>query len=353
MKTREEVDVEFRSHLGRLGLINTSAYLRWCETHRLRATTRKSAREREQEVQLYREKNWKNSLDMARQLKRRPEAVLEAALSGMFNEAQTSRRELWTISRCAKPLGRAAREAVLPLLVLAQRRKFLPEERAIGRYAFGPGNSLIGGLFVLARLKSYWIRPLETWQPGSHNPQRQFGSLARHLLAEWDVPTCLDGVFFYPELSTQAIGWWRHVARGLSLYSAPDLPLALTRKMAHLVHTEAPGSLTPEEALRWGQARGMGMSERQTRALIATPLGQSLRRDEAFWEPFVRFVAENPLLDPAQIGPLHDYLHWERTTPHDHGERNRLPPNFTLKGRTAGVLLERMEAWHARTVKLT
>ncbi|MGC4046289.1 MAG: hypothetical protein QM758_21070 [Armatimonas sp.] len=167
----------------------------------------------------------------------------------------------------------------------------------------------MGGLLVLARLQPYWIRTLETWQPGSHNPERQFGSLARHLLAEWSVPACLDGAFFHPELNTQAIGWWRHVARGLSLYSAPSLPLTLTRKMAHLIHTEVPGSLTPEEALRWGQARGMGMSERQTRALTTTPLGRSFR-DEPFWETFVRFVADNPMLDPVQIGPLYDYLRW-------------------------------------------
>ncbi len=353
MKLQSE-DVELRAHLGRLGLPHVAEYVRWCEAQGLRTTTRKSAREREREVRLFQEARWQGALDMARQLKRRPEAVLESALAGAFSCAQTSRADLWLISRSAHQLARASRPAALELLKIAQRRKFLLAERVVGRYDGGPGNTLIGGLFLLARLHPYWTRPLESWKPGSHNPERQFASLARHLLAEWDVPMCLDGAFFYPDPNRReagrALGWWRHVARGQSLFTAHDLPLALTRKMAHLVHTEAPASLMPEEALRWGQARGLGMSERQTRALLATPLGLRFD-DESFWEGFVRLVADNPLLDPAQVGPLQDYLHWERRTPRGPGERDRLPVDFTLKGRTVGALLERMESWHARTVR--
>jgi hypothetical protein len=356
VKTRGE-DTEFCAHLGRLRLTDTAAYLRWCEEHGLRASTRKSAREREREFQVYQEMRWKGALDTARQLKRRPEAVLEAALNGTLNTSHATRQELIAVQALARPLRESPRKraAALELLTLAQRRRFLLADRVIGKYDPFFENTLIGGLFVLVRLLPYWIRPLETWQPDSHNPQRQFASLARHLLAEWEVPACLDGAFFRPPVShppaSKALEWWRHVARGQSLYSAPHLPLTLTRKMAHLIHTTAPDSLTPEEALRWGQGCGLGMGERQVRALLATPLGMSFR-DESFWGTFVRFVSENPLLDPAQIGPLHDYLHWERTEPHRQGERDRLPTGFTLKGRTAGVLLERMEAWHARTVQI-
>ncbi|MGC4046288.1 MAG: PcfJ domain-containing protein [Armatimonas sp.] len=42
----------------------------------------------------------------------------------------------------------------------------------------------------------------------------------------------------------------------------------------------------------------------------------------------------------------------ERITPHERGDRDRLPVGFTLKGRTAGALLERMSVWHTRTVKI-
>lgn len=357
MKTRDEENWELRSHLGELRLPDVSAYLAWCENNGLRPTTRKTARERARELEVYQATRLKGALDTARQLKRRPEAVLEAAISGTLSTSQSTRKELLTVQTLARPLkdSPVKRNAALELLTLAQRRRFLSADRVIGSYDQTPENSLIGGLFVLVRLKPFWLRPLEAWEPDSHNPQRQFASLARYLLAEWSVPTCLDGAFFRPNTklsqTPKVMDWWRHVARGQSLYSAPNLPFPLTRKMAHLIHTSAPGSLTPEQALRWGQARSMGMSERSIRVLLATPLGDAFQ-EEPFWETFIRFVADNPLLDPAQIGPIYDYLRWERYTLHEPGDRDRLPPGFTLKGRTAGALLERTEAWHARTVKL-
>ena len=93
---------------------------------------------------------------------------------------------------------------------------------------------------------------------------------------------------------------------------------------------------------------GMGGTERQARSIIASPLGHSFQEEE-FWETVVRFFVDNPLLDISRIGPLVDYLRYERYSPRRANDRNRLPTNFTMKGRTAAAFLARMEVWHRQT----
>lgn len=89
----------------------------------------------------------------------------------------------------------------------------------------------------------------------------------------------------------------------------------------------------------------MGGSERLARAILGIPLGTSFR-DEDFWETVVRFLVDNPLLDVSRVGPLVDYLWYEKYTPRRMGDRNRLPENFTMKGRTMAALLSRVDEWH-------
>lgn len=345
----------FRAHLVALRLPSAVAYESWCSERGLRSRAQKSSLERRREREIAEAERFQGALKAARKLERRPEEVILLALTGKLDAAMTHRAELVTIAACARQRPKVAHEPLMGLLLLAQRRRFLLADTVVGRYGAGPGNTLIGGLFALTRLAPQWVRPLSEWKPDCAAPHRQFASLARHLLAHWSVPAFLDGVFFEPDASRvhvkQQVGWWRHVAKGLSLRTAPELPLTLTRRMAHLIHTEAPSNLTPQEALRWGQARGLGMGERQARALIATPLGESFT-DEPFWESFVQLIAATPLMDPSQIGPLYDYLQFERRNPPQPGERDRLPVGFTLKGRSVGALLTRMEAWHVQTTRV-
>lgn len=106
--------------------------------------------------------------------------------------------------------------------------------RAGGRY-----TNAINGLAALAHHHASWIRSPETWSTAverNGHPQRadQFGSLARHLLARFDVPTFLDEAWFGPfEAETlRRQGWFLHLATGGSARDL-DLPIHLTRRMAH------------------------------------------------------------------------------------------------------------------------
>ncbi len=71
---------------------------------------------------------------------------------------------------------------------------------------------------MLADRHERWVRPPpETWEPESrHCPSNHgpmFRSLARHLLARYDVPRFLDSAWFEvdPELGRRQRGWWTPV----------------------------------------------------------------------------------------------------------------------------------------------
>lgn len=63
--------------------------------------------------------------------------------------------------------------------------------------------------------------------------------------------------------------------------------------------------------------------------------------DEAFWLTVLRFFAQSPMLDTAQIGPLCDLI---RT-------RRRGDPMFTMQGRTVGSMLKALHEWHGDLAK--
>ena len=115
------------------------------------------------------------------------------------------------------------------------------------------GNTFVEGLAELARHYRHWMRPLSDWQPDAHNPRHQFTSLARHLVARYDIPAFMDAAWFQGR-SAQAYqrqSWFLHMAAGRNIRTA-DIPVAFSKGMAHHF-LQAPPHYTIEEALRWGQ----------------------------------------------------------------------------------------------------
>ncbi len=107
-----------------------------------------------------------------------------------------------------------------------------------------------------------WLRPFDGWEPPEAEPGEQFGSLARHLLARYDVPSFLDVAWFAgltPE-GVRQLGWFKHVGRGENLRTAGDLPIPLSKRMAHHF-LQAPPGLGIPAAFRRAQVLGMGGDE--------------------------------------------------------------------------------------------
>ena len=149
-------------------------------------------------------------------------------------------------------------------------------------------------------------------------------------------------------------GWFVHVGTGGNIRKA-DIPLTLTKKMAHLF-LQSPADYAIYEAFRRGQILGLGGGEPLVRAVNATRLGASFDR-EAFWCKVVHFFVNNPMLDPDEVGPIVDYIHNQKYAPREEvvdGEVVRLPPeqpNFSIKGRSAVKLLRQVEMWHRQLAR--
>lgn len=247
------------------------------------------------------------------------------------------------------------------LLLTLDRYQNLMHAKRLARTGAAYGNAILG-LAALAYHHKHWIRPPESWTsvPSINgHPQRvdQFGSLARHLLAAYDVPTFMDEVWFAPrdDEALQRQHWFIHLATGGSVRDL-DLPVRLTRRMAHQF-MQGKNRDSVSHNLRWAQVLGMGGDQPMARTVLSTRLGRHLDHDE-FWQTVILFLATNPLIDPAQVGPMIDYVHNMRFAPRrvvrDGGGVEEAPPpqpNFTMKGRSATKLLRQVDEWHGHLAK--
>jgi hypothetical protein len=207
-------------------------------------------------------------------------------------------------------------------------------------------------LGALARYWGQWIRDPEEWAPGRHRALRQFSSLSRHLLCKYDVPRFMDSAFLSGdgETAEQQQGWFLHIGTGGNIRKA-DIPLRLTKKMAHLF-LEAPASFSILGAFRFGQVLGMGGSEPLARAVIGSRLGQSFE-DETSWVTVVQFFVNHPMLDPDHVGPIVDYIHGQkfavREVERPDGtvvQEGPPRPNFAMKARSVDKLVREVDSWH-------
>ena len=227
----------------------------------------------------------------------------------------------------------------------------------------GEYRSARQGLAALAHHHRRWIRPPEEWTSTverNGKPQRidQFSSLARHLLATYQVPTFLDEAWF-AERSDEACQrqqWFIHAGSGGSVRDL-DTPVHLTRRMAHEFMLRNNRESIAHN-LRWIQVLGLGGDQVMARAVQSTRLGRHLDDDE-FWSTVVLFLAGNPMIDPTLVGPVVDYIHHMRFAPQrivsEGGGVEEAPPpqpNFTMKGRSATKLLRQVEAWHGHLARV-
>jgi len=207
------------------------------------------------------------------------------------------------------------------------------------------------GVICLARNAKAWLRPCEQWIPRSHNARKQFSSLARHLWANYDVPIFMDQAWTQGTEREQV--WFRHLGIGQSIRTASELPIQMTKKMAHHF-CQAPGKYSIPAAFRWSQVHALGGDRRLADALRETRLAREFQDDD-FWLTVLRFFVNNPMLDTAHVNPIVDYIWNQRFQPvvvfvarGVAEERPPEQPNFSMCGRTADSILRAVEAWHRR-----
>src|SRR5579884_667701 len=356
----DEPDLDLLKHIRSLGLSSVEDYLRWCARHGFSRRTNKHWRVRLKERSYANRAIADARLAQKKQELRRPEKIIERIFKGELHEDQVTERHLKAVCRACKS-AQESRRTRLAFHELLQHINvasgLVSGQPVIAQYGRQVGNTLIDGLLALARHSRNWIRPIAGWKPQTHNTRRQFASLARHLFAEWPVPAFMDSVWFLGDgrAAVEQQHWFWHIGQGKSIRTA-DLPLPYTKRMAHYF-MQAPADCTVEAALRWGQIRALGGSERLARAVLATWLGTSFGHDD-FWITVIQFFIANPMLDLVHVGPIIDYIEEQRFVSQDVFvapgvvERRGPPqPNFTMKGRTPASLLRHVRSEERRVGK--
>jgi PcfJ-like protein len=207
-------------------------------------------------------------------------------------------------------------------------------------------------LLAMALHHRDWIAPPEDWRPSPAPIWPTLASLAEHLFARYPMPRFTTSVWLHGKRGERVPQhqWYKRLGAGESLRDLA-LPMHVTKRVAHLFR-QAPDHLTVIAALRWSQVHALGGDELLARAVLATRLGRRLE-NESFWETAIQFFVRHPDLEPAQVGPIVDFLQHRKFECREgvdadgmFGPQPPPDPDFTLKGRTPASLLRLVEAWH-------
>jgi PcfJ-like protein len=348
LRTNDPVPRAIERHMAAMGFIRSRAYLDWCWANGFAATFEKSRSDLQEERDTFDaivEQKKKQS-----RLHKFPKVFLQAVCQGDLTSDEIDRPNY---KRTAAEIevsseSEETRESLLEMLLTLIRY----DDLVFGSVPGSEDIAFVRGLIKLHDRKALWLRPLDQWKPKSKNPLRQFGDLTHHLFDKFgDVPSFMEAAWLRNDRpSWRYRDWYVHLGRGHNLRTAKS-PVKIAKKMAH-EFLRAPQDYTVEQAVRWGQLRALGAGQNTINALVATRLGRSFENEE-FWFTVLRFIADSPMLDPRQIGPLVDYLQNQRFEPTEveiaPGEWRQDPPpqpGLSMRGRTVETLLRQVDDWH-------
>jgi hypothetical protein len=342
-KIRRQRQDHLNAFLKDMGFGDIAAYRHWCRTNGLSDSIHKSKAQRQKEMRLRHEARFEASLPEKKHQVRDVRETLQAIASGRIRAHEITHPGFQHIRRLLNESAGGTQKAFIAMASeVFSKAEFLDTNPVIDSLGSRDGNTYIDGLMAFCRHRKRWIRPVETWIPQSHSQRRQFGELARHLFARYDVPDFMDGVWFLGD-GNEAFrqqGWFIHVGIGKNIRSA-DIPLKLTKAMSHLF-LKAPKHYSVVQAFRWGQIRALGGTPELVEHIIATRLGSSLESED-FWVGVVHFFVNNPMLDHDYIGPIVDFIYAQKFQQSEgFDDQGRVvvidppDPNFTMKGRKRG-----------------
>ena len=331
----EECSLEMQAHIHQLGLSTVEDYRVWCRKHNFSRGLDKNSRQLRNELDLV--TTIKASKIMANEKKTRNlKEIIPKIYDGKLQREEIRNPVAKEITLAFERSN--SRKVLLHLLLYLGENSDLLKD-----------TSYIRGIETIANHAESWIRPIETWQVKRHNRDRQFSELLRHLFVAYDIPSFMDRVWFTENEMHQ--NWYKHIGSGQNIRTAPDIPVSLTKKMAHHF-LRAPKQYTVEEALRWGQVHALGGDKRLMDALRGTILTRNFRNDD-FWLNVIRFFIANPMLDVSHVHPIIDYI-WNQKFENQRvfvergiaEEIGPAQPNFSMRGRTPETLLHQVNEWH-------
>jgi hypothetical protein len=342
-------------HIRALRLSDADHYLHWCRQNGLEASLEKSARDRSEELEIPR--RLQAALEAQARIQQNPRKFLKQCCADEI-DPNTITRPGWREVAAAIASSRSGdRQRLADFLLHIESVSDL----MFASTTFRRQTHLFA--WALVRLhdrQRQWIRNYSDWRPDKHNVRRQFGSLLRHLLTKYDVPTFMDMAWLREEKGAYRYrDWFIHLGLGRNIRTART-HYPMTRMIAHHF-TAAPADYSIEGALMLADIRSLGGGQRLAEALMATRLGLRVEHDKdkrAFWISVYRFFIENPMLDLRHAGPIIDFLAYQKFEPTEvmvrPGRMELRPPpqpNLTMTRRTAATLLRQVEEWHGQLRK--
>ncbi len=331
----EECTLQMQAHIQRIGLSSVDDYRNWCTRHNFSRGLEKNYRQRQKELS-YASAMIASDI-MANEKKiRNLKTVIPKIYNGELNSEKVRNNTAIEIEQAFQ--RSESKKTLLQLLLYIEDNSDLLEEAVY-----------VKGIEAIANCSENWIRPLQTWRAKSHNRTRQFSELLRHLFVSYNIPSFMDNVWL-AENETHH-NWYIHIGAGQNIRTAPDIPVVLTKKMAHHF-LNAPKKYNVDEAIRWGQVHALEGDRRLMDALRGTQLIEDYPHDD-FWLSVIRFFIANPMLDVNHVHPIIDFI-WNQKFQNQQvfvgrgviEEMDPPQPNFTMKGRTPDTLLRQVNDWH-------
>lgn len=342
-------------HLKTLGFDRELAYRLWCYRNGLDTSLDKTAAQRQAEIDLLQREVEQRDPDVSPRHNAHRAKFIARIFKGELQD-ETVSDLLFRIRAIYNNLdGDPDAQRALGRLVLHVEKygDLMRPARACKRFGHTVVNTYIAALEQLARNHTDWIRPVEDWRPNSYKPAHQFYSLARHLLAQYDVPAFFDTAFLQgntPKARQEQV-WFIHVGMGQNIRTA-GVPMQITKRMAHLLLQEKRSYHTVVQCLRKVQYIAYGGNPKSAWEIAHGPLGEGFENED-FWETVVHFLANQAFLERSYINPIIDYIRNQKFTPQripqpdgTEIEGPPLHPNFCMKGRSINKLLRQVDVWH-------
>ena len=215
----------------------------------------------------------------------------------------------------------------------------------------------VKALELFLKYKEQWVRPITTWKKKFKSRERQFEDIINHLFVKYEMPKFMYKSWFWSgnTLYTDQIQWFIDIGAGKNIRKSKDVPIKLTKKMAH-VFMSAPDNFTPKEAIRFAQITDMGGNMRNIRGVMTSKIGNDFKNND-FWITVIKFFINNPMLDIQQYNPIVDYIQMMKYQTRSilvDGNRRVLKPekeNFSMKDRDVNTLINNVDKWHNNLTK--
>jgi hypothetical protein len=250
VKAKKQTQENLDEHIEALELTTVDTYQSWCLAHRFGDGLHKSRTPRQQELRhaAKMKVQTRSSRAAVYQHKRRRKETMALIEAGQIDELELTSPVLLRVHFLCQQviMDPVVKDAFLKLLIHTEKHGGLFHIKpVISQYGHQAENTFVDALAALAHWHPLWVRDVEAWQPSSHNDLRQFGSLARHLLAHYDLPVCMDTAWFRGmenEAQPQQ-EWFIHIGLGQNIRKAA-VPFRYSKQMAHVLLTMSP-KITP------------------------------------------------------------------------------------------------------------